>query len=60
MFTDGLVERRREHLDRSCAPCQTRLVARPAACAGFVDALAASVTHGFDDLALVASTSVGP
>ncbi len=54
MFTDGLVERRREHLDIGLA----RLAGLAATHAGlapqdFVETLAASVTQRFDDLALV-------
>jgi PAS domain S-box-containing protein len=54
MFTDGLVERRREHLDIGLAR-----LARLAALHGrlpaqqFVETLAAAVTERFDDLALV-------
>jgi serine phosphatase RsbU (regulator of sigma subunit) len=54
MFTDGLVERRREHLDIGLA----RLAEVAEACVKlepreFVDALAAAVTNRFDDLALL-------
>lgn len=54
MFTDGLVERRSEHLDISLA----RLSALASSNAGlppreFVETLAASVTGRFDDLAVV-------
>ena len=54
MFTDGLVERRREHLDIGLA----RLAGAARECLllpkqEFVDALAASVTDRFDDLALL-------
>lgn len=54
MFTDGLVERRREHLDIGLA----RLGELATSCSGlapleFVEALAASVTGRFDDLAVV-------
>ena len=54
MFTDGLVERRREHLDIGLA----RLAGLAASHAQlppqeFVTTLAASVTQRFDDLALV-------
>ena len=52
MFTDGLVERRREHLDvglarlGDLAASHANLPAQD-----FVETLAASVTHRFDDLA---------
>lgn len=54
MFTDGLVERRREHLDVGLA----RLARIAKDCSAlqpqeFVEALAASVTDRFDDLALL-------
>jgi serine phosphatase RsbU (regulator of sigma subunit) len=54
MFTDGLVERRREHLDIGLARLAA-LAASHAALAPqpFVETLAASVTERFDDLALV-------
>jgi PAS domain S-box-containing protein len=60
MFTDGLVERRREHLDIGLA----RLAELAASHAElppeeFVQTLAASVTHRFDDLALVCIDFVG-
>ena len=60
MFTDGLVERRREHLDVGLA----RLAELAASHAGlppqdFVETLAASVTDRFDDLALVCVDFVG-
>ena len=60
MFTDGLVERRREHLDIGLA----RLAVLAASNArlppqDFVEALAASVTQRFDDLALVCVDFVG-
>lgn len=60
MFTDGLVERRREHLDIGLA----RLADLAAAHAGlppqdFVETLAASVTGRFDDLALVCVDFIG-
>jgi PAS domain S-box-containing protein len=60
MFTDGLVERRREHLDIGLA----RLADLAASNAGlppqdFVETLAASVTRRFDDLALVCVDFVG-
>lgn len=60
MFTDGLVERRREHLDVGLA----RLATLAAAHADlppqeFVETLAASVTQRFDDLALVCIDFVG-
>ncbi len=60
MFTDGLVERRREHLDIGLA----RLAGLAASHAGlapqdFVETLAASVTQRFDDLALVCVDFVG-
>jgi len=54
MFTDGLVERRREHLDiglgRLARTAQQHTHLRPQE---FVAALAASVTDRFDDLALL-------
>ena len=61
MFTDGLVERRREHLDIGIA----RLAALASSHARlppqeFVETLAASVTQRFDDLALVCVDFVGP
>ena len=60
MFTDGLVERRREHLDIGLA----RLADLAASHAElppeeFVRTLAASVTQRFDDLALVCIDFVG-
>ncbi|MEP7112179.1 MAG: SpoIIE family protein phosphatase, partial [Ilumatobacteraceae bacterium] len=60
MFTDGLVERRREHLDIGLA----RLAVLAALHADlppqdFVETLAASVTNRFDDLALVCIDFVG-
>ena len=60
MFTDGLVERRREHLDIGLA----RLATLASAHAGlhrqeFVETLAASVTDRFDDLAVVCVDFVG-
>jgi stage II sporulation SpoE-like protein/PAS domain-containing protein/GAF domain-containing protein len=60
MFTDGLVERRREHLDIGLA----RLASLAASHAQlppqeFVTTLAASVTQRFDDLALVCVDFVG-
>ena len=60
MFTDGLVERRREHLDIGLA----RLSALAASHAQlppqeFVKTLAASVTGRFDDLALVCVDFLG-
>jgi PAS domain S-box-containing protein len=60
MFTDGLVERRREHLDIGLA----RLADLAASHAqlppnDFVKTLAASVTQRFDDLALVCVDFVG-
>ena len=60
MFTDGLVERRREHLDIGLA----RLAALAALHARlppqeFVETLAASVTQRFDDLALVCVDFLG-
>ena len=60
MFTDGLVERRREHLDIGLA----RLGDLAASHANlptqdFVETLAASVTQRFDDLALVCVDFVG-
>ena len=60
MFTDGLVERRREHLDVGLA----RLADLAASHAElppeeFVHLLAASVTQRFDDLALVCIDFVG-
>ncbi len=60
MFTDGLVERRREHLDIGLA----RLAELAASHAqlppdDFVKTLAASVTGRFDDLALVCVDFVG-
>jgi serine phosphatase RsbU (regulator of sigma subunit) len=60
MFTDGLVERRREHLDIGLA----RLADLAASNAqltpqDFVKTLAASVTERFDDLALVCVDFVG-
>ena len=60
MFTDGLVERRREHLDIGLA----RLGDLAASHAhlptqDFVETLAASVTQRFDDLALVCVDFVG-
>ena len=54
LFTDGLVERRREHLDiglarlATIASAHARLEPQD-----LVETLAASVTHRFDDLALV-------
>jgi serine phosphatase RsbU (regulator of sigma subunit) len=54
MFTDGLVERRREHLDfglaRLAGLAATHAELEPS---DFVEALASSVTQRFDDLALV-------
>jgi len=54
MFTDGLVERRREHLDVGLARlahlAKDHFRLQPKE---FVDALAASVTDRFDDLALL-------
>ncbi|MEO7370585.1 MAG: SpoIIE family protein phosphatase [Ilumatobacteraceae bacterium] len=60
MFTDGLVERRREHLDIGLA----RLAALASWHADlpvqkFVETLAASVTERFDDLAVVCVDIVG-
>jgi PAS domain S-box-containing protein len=60
MFTDGLVERQREHLDVGLA----RLAKLAASHAGlapqdFVETLAASVTQRFDDLALVCVDFIG-
>jgi PAS domain S-box-containing protein len=61
MFTDGLVERRREHLDiglarlAKTASSHARLPAQE-----FVETLAASVTQRFDDLALVCVDFAGP
>ncbi len=60
MFTDGLVERRREHLDVGLE----RLAALASAHAHlppqeFVETLAASVTDRFDDRALVCVDFVG-
>jgi serine phosphatase RsbU (regulator of sigma subunit) len=60
MFTDGLVERRREHLDIGL----DRLATLAASNAhlppkDFVATLAASVTNRFDDLALVCVDFVG-
>ena len=61
MFTDGLVERRREHLDvglerlATLASVHAHLPPRE-----FVETLAASVTDRFDDLALVCVDFVGP
>ncbi len=60
MFTDGLVERRREHLDIGLARLATLASAsaqlEPEA---FVKALAMSVTQRFDDLAVVCVDFVG-
>ena len=60
MFTDGLVERRREHLDvglaRLGALAESHAALPPQA---FVERLAASVTQRFDDLALVCVDFVG-
>jgi serine phosphatase RsbU (regulator of sigma subunit) len=61
MFTDGVVERRREHLDIGLA----RLAGLASSHAqlspeDFVKALAVSVTQRFDDLALVCVDFVGP
>lgn len=54
MFTDGLVERRREHLDLSLARlgkiAKVHSALQPKE---FVEALAASVTDRFDDLAVL-------
>ena len=60
MFTDGLVERRREHLDVGLARLAD-LAASHAELAPdeFVRTLAASVTQRFDDLALVCIDFVG-
>jgi serine phosphatase RsbU (regulator of sigma subunit) len=60
MFTDGLVERRREHLDVGLARLAD-LAASHAELAPdeFVRTLAASVTQRFDDLALVCIDIVG-
>jgi serine phosphatase RsbU (regulator of sigma subunit) len=60
MFTDGLVERRREHLDIGLARL-ARLAASYANLSPeeFVASLAASVTERFDDLALVCIDFVG-
>ncbi len=60
MFTDGLVEKRREHLDVGLA----RLAQLAASYAGlapqaFVETLAGLVTQRFDDLALVCIDFVG-
>jgi serine phosphatase RsbU (regulator of sigma subunit) len=60
MFTDGLVERRREHLDIGLA----RLAALATSSVGlspqeFVESLAAAVTARFDDLAVVCVDFVG-
>ena len=60
MFTDGLVERRREHLDVGL----TRLADLAASHANlppqdFVEKLAATVTQRFDDLALVCVDFLG-
>ncbi len=60
MFTDGLVERRREHLDIGLA----RLAVIASSNAHlppqeFVETLAAAVTQRFDDLALVCVDFVG-
>ncbi len=61
MFTDGLVERRREHLDigldRLAVIASSHAHLPPQE---FVEALAASVTQRFDDLALVCVDFVGP
>ena len=54
MFTDGLVERRREHLDIGLS--RLAEVAKEFICVEpqeFVDALAGSVTDRFDDLAVL-------
>ena len=54
MFTDGLVERRREHIDIGLA--RLAKIAKDYSALQpkeFVDALAASVTDRFDDLALL-------
>jgi serine phosphatase RsbU (regulator of sigma subunit) len=60
MFTDGLVERRREHLDvglnRLAALAATHARLPPQE---FVETLAASVTQRFDDLALVCVDFLG-
>jgi serine phosphatase RsbU (regulator of sigma subunit) len=60
MFTDGLVERRREHLDVGLARLG-QLAASNADLApqDFVATLAASVTQRFDDLALVCVDFLG-
>ena len=60
MFTDGLVERRREHLDVGLARLAD-LAASHADLAPdeFVRTIAASVTQRFDDLALVCIDFVG-
>ncbi len=60
MFTDGLVERRREHLDIGLARL-AELASSNAQLApeDFVKTLAASVTQRFDDLALVCVDFVG-
>jgi serine phosphatase RsbU (regulator of sigma subunit) len=54
IFTDGLVERRREHLDVGLARLanEARRLSELAV-QNFVDGLAASVTDRFDDLALL-------
>jgi PAS domain S-box-containing protein len=60
LFTDGLVERRREHLDiglarlAQLAAWNSRLPPQ-----AFVETLAASVTQRFDDLAMVCVDFVG-
>ena len=54
LFTDGLVERRREHLDigiaRLCGVARDHAALAPGE---FVEALAATVTDRFDDMALL-------
>ncbi len=60
MFTDGLVEKRREHLDIGLARL-ARLATSYADLAPqeFVETLAGLVTDRFDDLALVCIDFVG-
>jgi serine phosphatase RsbU (regulator of sigma subunit) len=60
MFTDGLVERRREHLDIGLDRL-ARLATAHADLApqGFVETLASLVTERFDDLAVVCIDFVG-
>ena len=60
MFTDGMVERRREHLDTGLARLSDLAASHaPLSPQEFVTTLAASVTGRYDDLALVCVDFLG-